>query len=69
VPPEPRPERIPWQSLSPSAKLAIVALASRCAQRFTGTISLELHEGGVRQLTESRRHDPTSLAASLGLDA
>jgi argininosuccinate synthase len=50
-----------WANLTPSAKTTILALANHCANRFTGTITIELYQGGVRQISETRRHNPENL--------
>lgn len=44
-----------WQQLPESARKAILEIADRCREGFSGEIRLNVHQGGVRWVEESRR--------------
>jgi len=55
-------EPIPWQDLTPTAKAALLKLAQQCADRFTGTVEIELVQGGVAEYRETVRRNAKQLA-------
>jgi len=55
-----------WDRLSESARSTLNRIAILLAARFTGQIQLDCNEGGVKALTESRRHHPRDLDVDSG---
>ena len=53
-----------WDRLAPSAKTVLADVASKLADGFTGTITLECRQGGIRNITTTQIQQPPDLAPS-----
>jgi hypothetical protein len=51
-----------WDALSPSAQGAFLRLYVLCTSKFTGTVTLELSDGGIRELRQAQTFRGPDLA-------